>query len=126
MTARCPSCGFTDHDEAPRTCRERDFHPEVHVCTDSPNGCWRCEVASNEDMRAPRTFVLGGTWAEARRWCRNNGVKVYARSTVFARHAGAVRGYIARPGDRVVTLGAGLLPEPPAPPQEWIPTWPPE
>lgn len=80
-----------------------------HAC-DEPHSTKVCLVCHGDDPtpgRLPTTFVLGGTYETAKRWCRENGVRLYARSTVMARRGPVLRGYRVRPEDRIVILEPG-------------------
>lgn len=80
-----------------------------HPCTE-PEGDAICMVCHSDDGapgRPPKTFILADNYAQARAWCRREGVRVYARSTVIATRGPSLRGYRVRDEDRVVFLGIG-------------------
>lgn len=52
-----------------------------------------------------RTFVLATSRDDAIAWCRENGVKPYARNTIILATALACRGHEFREGDDAVNLG---------------------
>lgn len=57
-------------------------------------------------MRAEgRTFILATSRAGAIAWCRRNGWKPYAKSTIILTTALACRGHEFREGDRAINLG---------------------
>lgn len=81
----------------------------AHDCTE-PDGepvCLVCHADDPAPGRLPTTFVLTDSYAPAREWCRREGVRLYARSTVMASRGPVLRGYHVRPGDRVVFIGLG-------------------
>lgn len=83
----------------------------AHDCTE-PHGepaCLVCHTDNDDGTngRPATTFVLADTYTAAREWCRREGVRLYARSTVIACRGPAVRGYRVRDEDRVVVLGRG-------------------
>lgn len=47
-------------------------------------------------------FIVGGTFNEAVRWCRNNGVKPFARTTHILTTGDSVRGLTIHPQDRIL------------------------
>jgi hypothetical protein len=54
-----------------------------------------------------RIFVLADTLPQAHAWCRRNGIRPYARTTIVATRGPVLRGHGVRAGDRVVFLGRG-------------------
>lgn len=55
-------------------------------------------------MSEQRVFILGGTFAEAAAWCKDNDARPYARTTIIARREERIRGHQIRSGDQVVWL----------------------
>lgn len=62
------------------------------------------DLSAYTEYRRPaqRTFIIGGTYAEARRWCQDNGVQPFAHTTKIVTTPLSVRGMTIRPEDRVV------------------------
>lgn len=57
-----------------------------------------------------RTFVIGGTFADARRWCQDNGIQPFAHTTHILTTANSARGHVIRPQDRVLWFDGPLDP----------------
>lgn len=55
-------------------------------------------------MRPPRTFVAAATHEAAVDWCRANGVRPFASTTLVVTRSSLLRGHVIREGDRIVVL----------------------